>query len=483
MSSSMRMSGRTDLTEGPIAKKLILFAMPIIAGNIIMQLYNVADSIIVGQFVGSDALASVTVSFPIMMLFNSLFMGLSMGANILIAQYRGAGDYKAVERATNTIFMLCVIVGGSISILGLVLSRPLLLLLGTPGNIINDSAMYLSIVFMGTIGNLFYMLSNGLIRGLGDSRWPLYSLIISSVMNIMLDLLFVIVFGWGVAGVAIATLLSHITSGIILMMRLIKGKYGFKLSFSGMRQIDKKTIGLICKLGIPTAIQNGAMSLGMVIIQSLANNFGSNYIAASGIIMRVDGFVLMPLMGLGMAITTFAGQNIGAGNVERARKGTLTAILIVCGIALVMGFIMFNFGFYLMRAFTGNEIVLEMGLNGLRFIAFLYGFMGINQCVGGAIRGAGEANVPAGIAIIGNLIRIPIAYMLAVRPLNNAIDSAVSAGLYATTELARAAGVGLENYMGLFYSMGITMIFGAVMIMLYFFFGKWQNKGVAVRRP
>ena len=479
----MRMSGKTDLTQGPIAKKLILFALPIVTGNIIMQLYNVADSIIVGQFVGSDALAAVALSFPIMMLFNSIFIGLSMGANILISQYRGAQNFEALERGVNTTYTLCLILGGVITVLGLILTRPLLILLGTPANILDDSTLYLTIVFIGTIGNISFNLSNGLTRGLGDSRWPLYALTISSVMNILLDLLFVIVFGWGVAGVAAATTISHIAAGLILMMRFVRGKYGFHLSISGMRNIDKTAVRLIFKLGIPTSVQNGAMSLGMVIIQSLANNFGSNFIAASGIIMRVDGFVIMPLLGLGMAITTFVGQNIGAGNVERAKKGTYTAMLIVGGIAVVFGFTLYNFGIYLMRAFTGNQLVLEMGLNGIRFIAFLYGFMGINQCVGGAIRGAGDANVPAATTIMGNLIRIPIAYLLAVRPMYKDIDNAVSAGLFATRELAKAAGIGLEHYMGIFYSMGFSMIIGASLIMLYFFFGKWQTKGLATRGP
>ncbi|MCL2093970.1 MAG: MATE family efflux transporter [Treponema sp.] len=482
MSSAIRMSPRTDLTKGPITQKLIGFALPIIAGNIIMQLYNVADSIIVGNFVGSDALAAVAVSFPIMMLFNALFMGLSMGANILISQYRGAGDHEATERAINTTFTLCLVIGFCVSMTGLVASRPLLHLLGTPDNILNDSAMYLMIVFIGTTGNVFFALGNGLLRGLGDARWPLYSLIISSVLNILLDLLFVIVFGWGVPGVAIATMLSHFVSGMILLSRFITGKYGFRLTLTGMRNVDKAIIKIIFRLGIPTSIQNGAMSLGMVIIQSLANNFGSNYIAAQGIIQRVDGFVMMPFMGLGMAVTTFVGQNIGAGDIERAKRGAHISLLIVSGLSLLMGVVMYNFGFYLMRAFTDNVPVLEMGYNGIRFIAFFYICMGINATAGGAIRGAGEANYPAVVAILGSLIRIPLAYFMAVLPLLHSVEEAVSAGLYATAELARAAGAGLEHYMGLFHAMGISMAFGGALIMIYFISGKWQNKGLVQRR-
>lgn len=203
----------TDLTQGPIGKKLLSFALPIIAGNLIMQLYNVVDSIVVGQFVGSDALAAVGVSFPVMMLFNALYMGISMGANIVISQYKGAGDHERLEKALNTTMTLCLLLGVVITVLGLFLSRPLLELLGTPDNIIDDSTVYLMIIFGGTLGNMMYNVGNGTARGMGDSRWPLYSLIISSITNVILDLVFVLWFDMGVAGVAWATLISHIIAG------------------------------------------------------------------------------------------------------------------------------------------------------------------------------------------------------------------------------------------------------------------------------
>ena len=473
-----KLNSKTDLTEGPIAKKLILFALPIIAGNIIIQLYNVADSIIVGQFIGSDALAAVTVSFPLMLLFNALFMGLAMGVNILIAQYRGARDYEAMERSVNNTFSLCIIIGALVTVLGLLFGRTLLQFLGTPDNILDDSVLYLNIVFAGTIGNTVYMLSNGLIRGLGDSRWPLYALIVACILNVGLDILFVIVFGWGVAGVAIATAIAQSFSGVILVLRFVQGKYGFKLSLSGMKKLHRPIVAIIFRLGIPSSVQNVAMSLGAVIIQAFANNFGSDYIASNGIVMRVDGFVIMPMFGIGMAITTFVGQNIGAGNVDRAKKGTYKAIQMTVLLCAVFGVILYFFGIYLMRAFTGNQQVLDMGLNGLQFLAFCYIFMGINQCVGGAVRGAGEANIPAIVAIFSNLIRIPFAYWLAVVPLRQEIADAVSAGVFSTQELARLAGTGMDNYMGLFHSIGISMVCGAVMIMLYFIFGKWQTKSI-----
>ena len=468
----------TDLTEGPVAKKLITFALPIIAGNIFMQLYNVVDSIVIGQFLGSDPLAAVSLSFPIMMLFNALFIGLSMGANILVAQYKGAGDNEATGKIVNNTFSLCVIISLVITVLGVSLCRPLLKLLGTPANIIDDAVLYLAIIFLGTIGNTIYSLSQGIMRGLGDSRWPLYALIIAFFMNVVLDTVFVVVFHWGVAGVAIATIIAQIFSGLVLMARFMRGKYGFKLTFAGMMKVDLSIIKTIFRLGIPSSIQNGAMSLGMVIIQSYSNNFGSGYIAANGIVQRVDGFVILPLMGIGMAVTTFVGQNIGAGNVERAKQGTYSAIKMIISFSVVMGFILYFFGSYFMRVFTDNLEVLEMGTRGLKFLAFFYVFMGINQSVGGAVRGAGEATVPAITSIISTLIRLPLAYFLSVLPFNRDITQAISAGLFATKEAAQLAGIGLDHYMGLFSSMGISMFFGALMIMLYFIFGKWQTKSV-----
>ncbi len=471
-----------DLTQGPIAKKLLMFALPIIAGNLVMQLYNVVDSIVVGNFVGSDALAAVGVSFPIMMLFNALFMGASMGANIVISQYKGAGDMEKLERALNTAMTISFILGVFITIFGVLLSRPLLELLGTPDNIIEDSTVYLMIIFGGTLGNMTFNIGNGIVRGMGDSKWPLYSLIISSLTNVVLDLLFVIQFNMGVAGVAWATLIAHIVAGGIMVWRQVAGKYGVRVTLHGMMKIDGSITKMIAKLGLPSAVQNVAMSLGNVIIQSLANNFGSDYIAANTIVMKADGFAMMPMMGLGMAITTFVGQNIGAGDRDRARKGVHAANFMCLIIGGVMGVLLWFFGIFIMRAFTDVEVVLHMGENGIKFLAFFYIFMGLNNTVGGAMRGAGAAMAPAIVSIVSTFVRIPIAYLIAVRPLHNAINAAVSAGQYATYDLAKAAGVGvLDHYMGLFYAMGISMVVSAALIYLYFHFGKWHEKGVTDR--
>ena len=265
MSTKPTHDERGDLTTGSIPKKLLMFSLPMIAGNLISQLYNVVDSIVVGNFVGSDALAAVSASFPIMMLFNAMFWGIAVGSGIVISQNFGAKRYDVLNKAVNTSFALVYISGIIITILGTAFSGPLLRLLGTPENIINDSTIYLAIIFAGTLGKMAYNIGGGILRGMGDSRWPLVFLSVSAVLNIILDLIFVVVFKWGVAGVAIATIIAHIVSGALVHMRINSGVYPVHVSLKSMR-IEKDLAATIIRLGIPAAIQNVAMSLGSVII-------------------------------------------------------------------------------------------------------------------------------------------------------------------------------------------------------------------------
>ncbi len=439
-----------DLTEGNIVSKLTLFALPLIAGNIVNQLYNVADSVVVGNFVGSDALAAVGVSFSVMMCFNALFFGLSMGAGILIAQCFGAKRQEQLQNAVNTAFSLTLILGTAITVLGVLLSRGILMLMQTPTNILDDSATYLSIIFFATIGNLVYNMGSGILRGMGDSRWPLLFLIFCSVMNVILDLVFVIFLKMGVSGVAWATLLSQYSSAVLVLLRIHFGGYAARIQFRHLR-IKKESLMHILRLGLPAGIQEMAYSIGMAIVQSFSNGFGSDFIAANSIIMKVDGFAVMPMMGLGSAIATFVGQNMGAGKLDRTKKGIRAATIIVIGIGLVMGILFLGFGHYLIRAFTDNTSVIEMAMNGLRFLAFVYTIMGIGSVVSGAMRGAGASVAPMITSLCGLLVRIPVAYFVAVLP---------------------------HNYMGLFVAMASAMAVNCVLISIYYFKGNWRSKTV-----
>jgi len=479
---ALRAQDNHDLTQGPITKKILLFALPTIAGNLFQQLYNVVDSLIVGNFAreGTACLAAVNASFPVMMFFSSLFMGVSMGANIIVSQYKGAKDHENLEKAMTTTFTLSMLTGIVITILGLLFTRPLLELLGTPDEILDKSATYLRIVFIGTCGNIVYNGMNGLIRGLGDAKKPMYALIIAAIMNIILDAIFVIIFHWDVAGVAWATIISHFASGLLLLWWQSKGTYGAKINFRNLKP-DKRMSGLIVRLGLPAAIQNAAFASGMLVTQGFANRFGTNYIAANAIIMKVDGFAMMPMMGLQAAITTYVGQNIGAGDVKRTNQGIRSTVFMAIGFSIILGFILYFCGKYLMAAFNVNERALEMGVRGLRFLCFFYVFMAVQNVLGGALRGAGASAASALMGIINTAIRLPLGYLLAIVPLNRDCQEAVEQGLYATRQLAEAAGVGNEHYFGLFMTFAFGMIAGLIVTVPYYIWGNWRAKGVTAQ--
>jgi putative MATE family efflux protein len=476
---ALRAAEKADLTSGPIAKKLLMFALPLIIGSFAQQLYNVVDSIIVGNFAanGTECLAAVNASFAVMMAFNAIFMGISMGTNIIISQYKGAGDMERLEKTMTTTFALSMWAGLAITVIGFIFTKPLLLLLGTPENILENSVTYLRIVFIGTCANFIYNGMSGMIRGLGDSKWPLYALLFASGLNIVLDTLFVVCFHWDVAGVAWATIISQVISGAILIWKLNTGCYKARINFRHPA-MDKQILKHIVRLGAPAAIQGLAFSCGSMITQSFANRFGSDFIAANAIIMKVDGFAIMPMMGLGNAVTTYVGQNVGAGNMDRVNKGVKLTLIMAVSCSLFVGILLIFFGKYLMKAFGVDEHVLDMGIKGLNFIALFYSFMAVQNVLGGTLRGAGDSATSALTSVVSTFIRVPLGYFLAIVPLNKAIDKAVEAGLYASRELAEAAGVGLDKYMGLFQTWAYGMLIGAVMIIPFYIFGKWREKGI-----
>ena len=506
MNKTKTASSRNDLTQGPIMKKLALFALPTIAGNLVMQLYNVADSIIVGNFApnGSHALAAVGVSFPVMMLFNALFMGIAMGSQIVISQMYGAKDMESLQKGLNTSMTLAFAMGLFITVVGTPLAGPLLRLLNTPAELLSDATIYLVIIFLGMLGNVYFNLGSGALRGMGDSRWPLYALIVSSVTNVGLDLLFVIAFNWGVMGVALATSIAHFLSGAMLAWRINCGAYPVKVEFRELIHPDKVSFKNIMRLGLPTGLQQMAMSLGSMVIQTFSNQFGADFIAANTVVMKADGFATMPMFGLGAAVTTFVGQNIGAGLKERATKGVHAGLLLVLMVGSVMGVVMWFTGKYIMMAFGTEGEILQMGVWGVRILAFFYCFMGFDGSIGGALRGAGAAVPPMITAIASNLARIPISYFIAVRPLNNAVAKLMSTvpldarvvekaqgyldqGLYETMDDAqKAAAPVIANmdehvYRWMYVSMAATMVIGAALAFAYFKFGHWQDKGITVK--
>ena len=475
----LRAHDNRDLTQGNITKKIILFALPIMLGNLFQQFYNVVDSWVVGNYAanGTACLAAVNASFPIMMFFNSIYIGISMGANIILSQYKGAKDYKQLEKGMTTTFMLSIWCGVIITVLGLLTARLILEALGTPEAVLDDATVYLRIIFAGTCGNVIYNGMNGMCRGLGDAKYPMYALIFAALLNIVLDMIFVICFHWDVAGVAWATIIAHLFSGLLLVWKQSTGVYGAKIDFRHLR-IEKEMLKLILKLGLPAAIQNAMFSVGNMITQSFSNRFGVNYLAAHAIIMKADGFAIMPMIGLQMATTTSVGQNIGAGNIKRTNKGIATACVIGTGVSIIVGILLLLFGKDLMTAFNVHDEALQMGITGLNFIAYFYIFMALQNVIGGALRGAGASVAAAISATAATILRIPMGYFLAIRPLNAACQAAVDAGQYATAKLAEAAGVGMEHYFGLIQTWGFGMALGLIVLLPYFFFGNWRSKGI-----
>ena len=457
---ALRAHENRDLTRGNIAKKIILFALPIMLGNLFQQFYNVVDSWVVGNYAanGTACLAAVNASFPIMMFFNSIYIGISMGATIILSQYKGAKDYENLEKAMTTTFMLSLWCGIIITVIGLLTARLILEALGTPEAVLHDATLYLRIIFAGTLGNILYNGMNGMLRGLGDAKFPMYALLFAAVLNIALDMLFVIAFHWDVAGVAWATIISHLVSGLLLVWKQNTGVYGAKVDFRNLR-MEKEMLKLILKLGLPAAIQNAAFSVGNMIIQSFSNRFGVNYIAANAIIMKADGFAVLPMIGLQMAATSYVGQNIGAGNIKRTNKG----IGVACGlgviISIIIGALLLLFGKNLMAAFNVHDQALQ-------------------NIIGGSLRGAGASAAAAISVIVATVLRIPLGYFLAIRPLNAACQAAVEAGQYATAKLAEAAGVGIEHYFGLIQTWGLGMALSLIVMLPYFFFGNWRSKGI-----
>ncbi len=442
-----------DMTQGSIMKKILLFSLPILGGSIFTQLYNVVDSLVVGNYIGADALAAVGSSFAISMVCNSIFAGLGLGSSVICSQLYGAGEKKELSKTVNTTFFLALIIGGILTIVGMLISRPILELLNTPENIIDSATIYLRIVFLGSIGHLFYNMGAAVLRGLGDSKWPMYFLIICAILNVILDLIFVIALDMGCAGVAWATIIAQFISAIGVVFRIARGGYHVTVNKDTLRLDGKKAL-MIAKIGIPSAVTMLVSSAGMLVIQSFSNSFGSNFVATMTVTMKIDGFALLPLQALGTAITTFVGQNLGADREDRVKEGVRKTSLLIVAVGLVMGVIMFFFGYQLVGAFTKEQEVREIGKVAMRIICVIYWAMGLQQAFSGIMRGAGAVTIPMIISIVCMLVRIPVAYLTAVVP---------------------------GNYRGMFYSMVVSTMLGTLFLFLYYKFGNWK-KHVSVRK-
>ena len=315
------MKGNTqDLTKGSIVKAIILFSVPLLIGNLFQQLYNAVDSYVVGNYVGKVALAAVGASTPIINMLIGFFMGISTGAGVVIAQFFGAGDLSKMKKAIHNSIALTLVIGVVLTVIGLVFNDPILKAIGVPNDVFSEASTYLSIYFWSLIFVMIYNMGSGILRSVGDSKRPLYFLIFSSIINIVLDFLFVKNFGFGVAGAGYATLIAQAISAIMVMYVLMKTEDSYKVVLKDIK-FDKEILLKIIKIGLPTGFQQSIVSLSNVIVQSYINVYGASVIAGYSVTIKIDGFVNLPLQAFNMAITTFVGQNIGAKQYNRVKKG------------------------------------------------------------------------------------------------------------------------------------------------------------------
>ena len=448
---AQKKNSRINLTEGPIFSSLLRFAIPILLGSIVTQLYNVADSIIVGRFVSSDALAAVSASGPVMSLINMFMIGLSTGSNVVIAQRMGAKDNEALQKAVSTVAFLTVVCSLFITVVGLLVSRPLLNLLNTPQEIFSDARFYLIIVYLGTTGNLIYQMGSGALRGMGDSSWPFYFLLLCSFLNIILDLLAVLVLKWGVPGVALATTLAQTLSGIGVIIRLNRGGYGVKVRFRNIRP-DRREAGKIIGIGLPAAIQNIGNAIANLCVQSSVNYFGATFIAANSIVNKVDDVINIPVVALSTALCTYVGQNMGLFRMDRIRKGINYSILSLTVLGAGLCGILIGFRSIFPRIFTTDQAVIAIAADGLFIMSFQCLFHGTDRCLVNAMRGAGKSVVPMITAQFGAFSRIPLAYLLGVRT---------------------------GNWHGIFWALLIASFLRSAAIAIYYYGGGWKR---AVRK-
>ncbi len=403
-----------DMTKGRPMDTLIAFSIPLLIGNFAQQLYNTVDSIIVGQYIGDTALAAVGTSGPILNLMLVLFMGISTGASILSAQYFGAKDRQTLSRLVGSTFFLTLLSGLIMSVLGFVFSEFLVSLVHPPENVASGSVTYLQIIFIGMLGAAAYNILSGVLRGMGDSVYPLIFLVIACLLNIVLDIVFVRNFNLGIAGVAWATIIAQGISGILCLIRLVHMRETIDINRRTLTP-DKRIMWSLCRLGFPAGITSAIFSLSSIIVQNLTNSMGELTIAATVAVMRVDGFAMMPNFTFGTAATTYVGQNIGAGQMNRIRPGTrdLMKIALCCSTVLVAAILLF--GRPLIGMFTQTETVIALGASGLRWQALGYIAFAVSQVLQGVMRGAGETVIPMWISVISTVVlRMPLAYLIAV---------------------------------------------------------------------
>lgn len=392
-----------DMTTGNIWKQLIVFMIPLLVGNIFQQFYNTIDSVVVGNYVGKDALAAVTSTSPISIMLVGFFMGMSTGAGVVVSQYFGAKDTKSLRRSVHTAIMLTIILGILFMIIGYLITPVMLKFMDTPDSVMNDADKYLKTYFLGILGLMLYNMASGILRAVGDSKTPLYVLIFSSIMNIILDLLFVIVFKLGVFGVALATIIAQFLSSFVVLFILFRSKDVYSLRIRELC-LDFDILKKIVKIGFPAGIQTAIVSFSNVFVQSYINHFGADAAAAWGVYTRIDAFAILPLQSMGLSITTYVGQNAGANKKKRINDGIKIALVIAVLITTIICVPLVIFAPTIASLFNKETLVIAYAATFIRVNEFFDIVACTNQIHAGALRGVGNAIVPSIVMIFSFVV-------------------------------------------------------------------------------
>lgn len=445
---SKSLTGSLDMTTGNPYRLIARFALPLLLGNILQQLYNIVDSIIVGNFVSTAALAAVGTTFPIIFLINSLFMGIGMGATIIISQYFGANDKMSVKKTIDTIYITMIVASLIISVLGLFISRPLLVLINTPADTLDMATTYMQIIFIGTLATFGYNINSGILQGLGDSVSPLIYLSMATVMNIGLDLLFVLAFGWGVMGVALATIIAQFASFLFGLWHINHQNSMIRITWRHIH-FDRQILYDSTRLGLPAGIQNMLFSMGMMTMQGLINRYNSTFMAGFNGASKIDAFAFLPMMTFASAITTFAGQNIGANRLDRVKQGIKATLILSAVVCLVVCIALILSARQLMHLFSQDPEVIAAGYAYLVRVIPFYILLSFLFIINGSMRGAGESIMPLVSSMASLwLARVPLAY--------------VFAHFFGRDEM--------------FFSIPIGWLIGLLIAVPYYRSGRWQNK-------
>lgn len=387
------MAKDTIMTEGSIWKKILFFSIPLILGNLFQQLYNTVDSVIVGRFIGSSALAAVSCGGSVINLLIGFCIGASAGAGVVIAQSYGAQDKEGVKKAVHTTLAIAIVAGSIVTVVGIFLIPSMLRLMGTPAEVYQDAVVYLQVYFGGMLFSVIYNMAAGILNAVGNSRRSLIYLMVAAISNIFLDLLFVVVFKMGVVGVALATDISQLLSCIFILRFLIQSKESYKVHPKEIKFYPGLPSKII-KIGLPTGIQNIVIALSNVIIQSSINSFGTIVMAGFASYVKIDGFNFLPVMSFSMAATTFTGQNIGGKRYDRVRRGMKVSLAMGIGYTICTGILLMLFAPQVMGIFTTSQDVIDCGVYMMKFFCPFYAILAYIHIMAGTIRGTGKTLPP-----------------------------------------------------------------------------------------